>query len=246
MGGESFETNKENALKSGIVAQKDADKIVDYIDITIDSRGLQKNSILMLDILANFDWKQPLYFTGGANDPKEFIWLKDYLQLDGLAFKLVPIFTSYENKNMFDMGRIDSEKMYKNLQKLNWRNINDGNIYIDEQTRKNAISLRNNMIRLADTFAKENNFEKAEEVLDLSLEKMPIKDFDHYSISLGYPELYYKIGDKEKARQTAETLINLFQQELEHFSTYDDIDYIFDDLDTNLYMYRNETSILDS
>ena len=33
--------NKENALKYGIVAAKDADKMVDYIDIKID-RGISK------------------------------------------------------------------------------------------------------------------------------------------------------------------------------------------------------------
>ena len=57
--------NKQNVLEYGIVASKDADKIVDYIDIEI-GRGIAKNRILMLDILANFDWKRPIYFTGGA------------------------------------------------------------------------------------------------------------------------------------------------------------------------------------
>jgi tetratricopeptide (TPR) repeat protein len=223
--------NKENALKSGIVAAKDADKMVDYIDITIDERGLQKNRILMLDILANFDWKQPIYFTGGANEDGEYIWLKDYLQLDGMAFKLVPIRTPMtevdlagniiRERNMFDMGRVDSEKMYANIQKLDWRNINSGKIFIDEQTRKNAISLRNNLLRLAETFADEGNFEKAEEMLDLSLEKMPIKDFDHYSIALGYPEIYYQIGKQEKARKTTETIISILQQKLVWYSTFD-------------------------
>ena len=232
--------NKANALKSGIVATKDADKMVDYIDIIIDDRGLQKNNILMLDILANFDWKQPLYFTGGANDDSEYIWLKDYLQLDGLAYKLVPILTSNKGKTMFDMGRIDSEKMYNNIQKLEWRNINSGKIYIDEQTRKNAISLRNNMLRLAETFANEKNFEKAEEILDLSLEKMPIEQFDHYSIALGYPEIYYQIGKPEKARKTAETLINIVQQKLLWYSTFD-IKYspiIINELQNVLLMYK--------
>ena len=54
--------NKENVLKYGIVAQKDADKIVPYIDITID-RAIGKNTILMLDILNNFDWKRPIYLS---------------------------------------------------------------------------------------------------------------------------------------------------------------------------------------
>ncbi|TCP25252.1 uncharacterized protein DUF2723 [Tenacibaculum skagerrakense] len=230
--------NKENALKYGIVAAKDADKIVDYIDIEIDD-VITKNRILMLDILDNFDWKRPIYFTGGANAAEEYIWLKDYLQLDGMSFKLVPIKAPIGKKSMFDMGRIDPEKMYNNIKKWDWKTINNGEIYLDEQAKRNAISMRNNLMRLSEEFLIKGDTATAKEVLDLSLHKMPIPDFGHYSISLGYPELYYRIGDKEKARQTAETLIDLFQQELDHFSTYDDINYIFDDLDTNLYMYRN-------
>ncbi len=232
--------NKKNALKYGIVAQKDADKIVDYIDITIDDRGIGKNRILMLDILANFDWKRPLYFTGGANADEEYIWLKDYLQLDGLAYKLVPIKTPNKDKSMFDMGRINPEKMLANIQKLNWKTINNGKIYLDEQSKRNVISLRNNLMRLSGVFSMEGDTITAEEVLDLSLEKMPIKDFGHYSISMGYPEMYYQLGNTEKARSTAETLIDIFQQRLKHYSTYkeEDIEIIFDNIDVNLYMYR--------
>ncbi len=205
--------NKENALKYGIVAQKDADKIVDYIDIKFTGQGLTKNRILMLDILANFDWKQSIYFTGGANADEEYLWLKDYMQLDGMSYKLVPIRTEMKGRTIFEMGRIDPEKMYANIQKLNWRNINDGKIYLDEQTKRNAISLRNNLLRLSEAFAKEGDTLKALEVLDLSIEKMPIKDFGHYTLSMEYPKHYYELGKPEKARQTAETLIKLFKEQ---------------------------------
>lgn len=233
--------NKENALKTGLVAQKDADKIVDYIDITIDPQGIAKNRILMLDILNNFDWKRPIYFTGGANADEEYIWLKDYLQLDGMSYKLVPIKTSNKGKSMFDMGRIDPEKMYANIKKWDWKTINNGKIYLDEQSKRNAISLRNNLMRLSEEFLKLNDSVNAKDVLDLSLYKMPIKDFDHYSISLGYPELYYKIGDKDKARETAETLIDIFQQNLIYYTNFKGVDeqLVFENIDTNLYMYQN-------
>ncbi|WP_435261326.1 glycosyltransferase family 117 protein [Tenacibaculum sp. nBUS_03] len=233
--------NKENALKTGLVAQKDADKIVDYIDITIDPQGIAKNRILMLDILNNFDWKRPIYFTGGANADEEYIWLKDYLQLDGMSYKLVPIKTSNKGKSMFDMGRIDPEKMYANVKKWDWKTINNGKIYLDEQSKRNAISLRNNLMRLSEEFLKLNDSVNAKDVLDLSLYKMPIKDFDHYSISLGYPELYYKIGDKDKARETAETLIDIFQQNLIYYTNFKggDEQLVFENIDTNLYMYQN-------
>ncbi|WP_442267539.1 glycosyltransferase family 117 protein [Tenacibaculum sp. ZS6-P6] len=230
--------NKENALKYGIVAPKDADKMVDYIDINIDE-AITKNRILMLDILNNFDWKRPIYFTGGAGADEEYIWLKDYLQLDGMAYKLVPIRTPIAGKSMFDMGRIDPEKMYNNVKKWDWKTINNGEIYLDEQAKRNAISLRNNLMRLSEEFLIKEDTATAKEVLDLSLHKMPIKDFGHYSISLGYPELYYRIGDKDKARQTAETLLDIFNQQLEHYSTYDDIAYIADDLETTIFMYQN-------
>lgn len=233
--------NKQKVLANGIVAQKDADKIVPYIDITIDDGALFKNRILMLDILANNDWEKPIYFTGGANADEEYIWLKDYLQQDGLAYKLVPIKTPLGKSSLFDMGRIDSEKMYTNIQKWEWRNINDGKIYLDEQTKRNAISKRNALMRLSEVFAKQGDTIKALEVLDLSLTKMPIEDFDHYSLSLGYPEAYYKLNEQEKARKTVETLTRLFREKLIWLSTFsvENANLIFDEIDTSLYMYRN-------
>ena len=233
--------NKEKVLENGIVALKDADKIVPYIDITIDDRALFKNRILMLDILANNDWERPIYFTGGANADEEYIWLKDYLQLDGLAYKLVPIKTPIEGKSLFDMGRIDPDKMYTNIQKLDWKNINDGKIYLDEQTKRNSISMRNSLLRLSEAFSKKGDTAKALEILDLSLEKMPIRDFDHYSLSLGYPEAYYRLKDSKKARETSKTLIALFKEKLLWLSTFslNDTSLIFDEIDTALYMYRN-------
>ena len=241
--------NKENVLEYGIVAAKDADKIVDYIDIEI-GRGIAKNRILMLDILANFDWKRPIYFTGGAFADEEYIWLKDYLQLDGMAYKLVPIKTSMNvlnpdgtvtKKSPFDMGRIDPEKMYANIQKLDWRNINDGKIYLDEQTKRSSISMRNNLMRLSDAFAAQGDTVKALEILDLSIDKMPIKDFSHFSLSVGYPEMYYLLGEPEKARSSAEALIKIFKEQLIWLAEFpkEDSDQIFEEIDNNLLMYRN-------
>ena len=233
--------NKQKVLENGIVAQKDADKIVDYIDITIDNRGITKNRILMLDIIANNNWERPIYFTGGANADEEYIWLKDYLQLDGLAFKFVPIKTPVGNKTLFDIGRIDPDKMYNNIKKWNWKNINDGKIYLDEQTKRNSISMRNSLMRLSETFAKEGDTIKALEILDLSIEKLPIKKFDHYTLSLGYPEMYYKLGDVKKARNTAETLLNLYKEKATWLSTFKikNLDLVEDDLQTTFYVLDN-------
>lgn len=131
--------------------------------------------------------------------------------------------------------------MYANIQKLEWKNINNGEIYLDEQTKRNAISLRNSLMRLSDAFAKEGDAAKAVTVLDLSLSKLPIEDFDHYSLSLGYPEMYFKLGEQEKAKQVTNTLVRLITEQLTWLSTFDKKDnaLVFDEIDRSLYMFKS-------
>ena len=242
-----LQVDKEKVLKSGLVALKDSAQIVPYIDLNIDAQGLTKNRILMLDILANNDWKHPIYFTGGANAAEEYIWLKDYLQLDGLAYKFVPIYTPNKG-GMFDMGRIDSETLYTTILGWDWDEIDPANTYLDVETRKNSISFRNNMMRLTESLIAEGKFQKAEKVLDFSLEKMPVQKFGHYGICLGYPSYYYQLDKTEKARAIAEVLIGIFQQKIAYYSSFDEsyLELIFDDIERNLNMYRSVVSDMEN
>ena len=229
--------DKEKVLKNGTVAEKDADLIVPYIDIEISST-LTKNRILMLDIIANNNWEKPIYFTGGAQADEEYIWLKDYLQLDGMAYRFVPIKTP-DDGNFFEMGRIDTDIMYKNVKNWDWRTITDDNIYLDPETRKNSVSYRNNMERLARALINEGKLEKAEEILDISLEKMPVHKFGHYSMLISYIDLYYQIDKTEKARKLTGELTTVLQENLTYYSQYDEyeIEAIFTQVERSLLMY---------
>jgi len=137
--------------------------------------------------------------------------------------------------------------MYKNIQKWDWKNSNSDAIYVDVETRKNGISFRNNLVRLAEEFIKEENYVKAEEVLDLSLEKMPIKTYGHYGLVLGYVDNYYKINKKEKARNVANTLAAIFQDRIEYYSVLDNysLSQHFDDIEATLLMYNNIVAAAD-
>ena len=229
--------DKEAVLRNGIVAEKDADLIVPYIDINFGS-NLTKNRILMLDILANNNWEKPIYFTGGAQADEEYIWLKDYLQLDGMAFKLVPIYTPNKS-NFFEMGRINTDIMYENVMNWDWRNITDDNIYLDPETRKNSVTYRNNMERLARTLISEGKTEKAKEVLLTSLEKMPVDKFGHYSMLISYIDLFYILNEKEEAHKLIKELTTVFQEKLVYYSQFgeNNIEGIFDEIERNLLMY---------
>jgi len=210
--------NKENVLRSGLVKKEDSELIVDYIDIDLPDNGLYKNQLLMLDILANNDWKRPIYFTGGSYNDSEYLWMKDYLQLDGLVYKLVPILTKIKKENPYEMGRIDSELMYNIVLGWEWGNSDSEKIYHDPETRKNSISFRGNLHRLSEELIKNNEKEKAEKILDLSLEKMPIDYFGFYSLLEPYISTYYKLGKFDKGDALFSSLSKKYEQKLNYYS----------------------------
>ena len=222
-----FYVNKENVIKSGIINQSEIDKIVDYIDIDIPKSGLYKNQILMLDILAKNDWERPIYFTGGSYKDSEYIWMKDYLQLDGLVYKLVPIKTPINEENPYQMGRIEPNRMYDIVKKWEWGNSESPEIYHDPETRKNSISFRGNLHRLAEEFIKAGDYEKAAEMIELNFEKMPLDYFEYYSLSEPYISSYYKIGEAEKAQKLFKKLEKKYLDQIRYYSIsmrdYDDI-----------------------
>ena len=222
-----FYVNKENVIKSGIINPSEIDKIVDYIDIDIPKSGLYKNQILMLDILSKNDWERPIYFTGGSFKDSEYIWMKDYLQLDGLVYKLVPIKTPISEENPYQMGRIEPNRMYDIVKKWEWGNSESPEIYHDPETRKNSISFRGNLHRLAEEFIKAGDYEKAAEMIELNFEKMPLDYFEYYSLSEPYISSYYKIGEAEKAQKLFKKLEKKYLDQIRYYSIsmrdYDDI-----------------------
>ena len=213
-----FYVNKENVIKSGIINPSEIDKIVDYIDIDIPKSGLYKNQILMLDILSKNDWERPIYFTGGSYKDSEYIWMKDYLQLDGLVYKLVPIKTPINEENPYQMGRIEPNRMYDIVKKWEWGNSESPEIYHDPETRKNSISFRGNLHRLAEEFIKAGDYEKAAEIIELNFEKMPLDYFEYYSLSEPYISSYYKIGEAEKAQKLFKKLEKKYLDQIRYYS----------------------------
>ena len=236
--------NKANVLTSGLVKAKDSALIVDYIDIDLPRSALPKNRLLMLDILANNDWKRPIYFSGGSFDAGEYMWMKDYLQLDGLVYKLVPIKTKYES--VFEMGRIDTDLMTEIVKSWEWGNSGDPDLYLDPQTRVQGLSFRSNMARLVETLIAENKLSSAKEIIDLAMKNIPVKGFDYYNFVVPFLEGYYAVGDKKKARKIYYELKTIYQQHLSYYVAMD-LGEQFNDIQNiieNLEGYRRILDVL--
>src|SRR5690606_41320181 len=86
--------------------------------------------------------------------------------LDGVVYKLVPIKTPINKRSPFDMGRIDADKMYDIVMSWDWGNSGSPDIYHDTETRRNGITYRSNLARLAEALINNDENGKAEKVLD--------------------------------------------------------------------------------
>lgn len=238
--------NKENTLKHNIVKPKDANKIVPHIDITISSGALMKNRLLMLDIVANNDWKRPIYFTGGAFAEDDYIWMKDYLQLDGMCYKLVPIKTPVDQANPFDMGRVDSDLMFEKVKKWDWGNSGSPDIYHDVETRKNSITYRGNLARLIEQLINEDKLDKAEDIADIAMENMPVDYFGYYTLLEPYISAYYEVDNQEKARQLFKDVTVKYQESLTYYSglEIDKQERLFEEIYTDIQRYKGLVDLL--
>ncbi len=238
--------DKDVVLKNGIVSEKDADKIVPYIDIVIKGNALTKNRLLMLDIVANNNWERPIYFTGGAFGDDDYIWMKDYLQLDGLCYKLVPIRTHVDRANPFDMGRVDPEKMYDLVSKWQWGNSGSEDIYHDVETRKNGITYRGNLARLIEALINNDEPKKAEEIADLAMEKMPVDVFGYYTLLEPYISAYYQVDSKDKARKLFKDVSEKYQENLGYYSTLSlgNQRRMFEEIYTDIERYRGLVDVI--
>ncbi|MGV9003070.1 glycosyltransferase family 117 protein [Flavobacterium sp.] len=210
--------DKAAVIKNKVVNPKDYDSIVPYIDLDIKDRALYKNRIMMLDVIANNNWKRPVYFTGGSFGDDDYLWMKDYLQLDGLVYKLVPIKTKIDREYSIEMGQIDTDKMYDLASKWQWGNGDKTTIYHDPETRKNSISYRTNMSRLANQLIKEGKNDKAKIIIDNAISKMPINYYGYYTMVEPFAAAYYKVGEKSKARELLEKLMLKYKQSLTYYS----------------------------
>ena len=211
--------DKNTIIKNKVVSPQYNDSIVSAIDIDIKGSAIYKNRLMMLDLIANNNWKRPIYFSGGSFDDDDYIWMKDFMQLEGMVYKLVPVKTAMKKEgSQMDMGQIDSDVMYNKVMKWDWGNSESNTIYHDPETRRNSITYRMNLSRLMDQLIKEGKKEKAKKVIDLAMTKMPVDKFDYYSLVDPFAKGYYEVGEKTKAQQLLTQLIGKYTEDLNYYS----------------------------
>jgi len=186
--------DKEKVLANGTVRPEDEPLIVDRITWSRGSKEfnyISRSSLILMDILAHFDWDIPIYFsvTSGA---EAYFGLEEYFQVDGMAYRLVPIKTR-NSRGIVDAGRVNTtilpnkllydfpnharvdlvnnpDRVQKPVTPYLWGGLNDKRVYHPEETSRMYGHLKAIYLRTAKQLAAEGDTEKAEQVHDKLIE----------------------------------------------------------------------------
>ncbi len=204
---EGFSASDNNDPKSASIV--DTMKFVMPATLEYGSiSALRVQDILVYDIVRTTNWQRPIYFaiTAGGDDSK--IGLRDYLELQGLAYKLVPqrkqaynaINEEITRAHLFTDVKVPSkEPAYGCL----WRGLQDSTIHFDENLRHMIASYRQPFYMLVMYLANvKNKPQEISAVLDRMEQVIPrrIHPID-YRLKTDIASFYNMSGNTQRYRE---------------------------------------------
>lgn len=218
--------NKENVKKYHIVAEKDYDKIVDTVELKVSADRFGKADLIILDILAHYNWDRPIYMVSMGGDID--LGLNNWLQLNGFSYKFVPI----RSENFREKPQIDSDDMYNQLMNVyRFESLKDTTIHIDYQNLYTfcAVSpIRDMFANTAEALLNEGKPEKAVALLDRCLDIMPDTNFPYNTALLrslnelsviSIVDCYLRANEPEKAKKVADVFVKETIKTIGYYST---------------------------
>jgi hypothetical protein len=203
-------------LRNGTVSGKDRNLIVPALEWTYNRNNMGKSAMIVMDILANNNWERPIYFASLGHEGT--LGLEDYMQLDGFAYRLVPIRS--ESLGRYEASRVESNLLYENLMnKFRWGGMNDPDVYLDDfhVRTTSVVRLRTRFIQLATALINKSDTTRALEVLDRCLEITPNEKvpFDYNIIQIA--GAYYKCKKLDKGNELVEKMGFICDEKLNYY-----------------------------
>ena len=224
--------DKAKVQQAGFIADDYKAQIADRMQWTINKSLLEKKHMIILDLLATNNWERPIYFSTTVNSA-DFIGLSDYFQLEGLAYRVVPVKVSSEDAT----GFLNKELMYENLmKKFSFRNFNDPNIFYDENYYRFAANARDKFGKLATAYLESGDNARAKEIVDYCFEQLPPSTvpYDYYTPQ--FISLMADLGEEKRAKDLLESMAKSSRESIEYYMAKGSL---FDmEIQTNLFIMQ--------
>lgn len=187
--------------------------VVDKLQWEIGGSSLEKQALIILDIIANNNWERPIYFSTTLSS-SNFLNLKEYTQLEGLAYRLLPVKVPGATQ-----GWINTDIMATNMLKnFYYRNLDKEDVYYDENFLRFPVNLRTQFYRLASQLYNEGKIEKAKEVINFTFDKMPDRSIPYDFTVPPFVPLMFKVGETKRALEIVKTMGDRSESSLAHLS----------------------------
>ena len=189
--------DKKAVRESGMMMA--ADSIPDKMVISLaGKRALYKGDLMMLEMLAQCNWKRPLYVALTVGQ-ENYMNLGDNFVQEGLANRITPFTTNKPGAKNFD-----TEKAYHNIMtRFKFGNLKQKGLYIDETTMRMCYTHRRLLAQTALALIAEHKDKKAIDILKKADVEIPSYNVpvDYMSGGLDMARGWLLTGQKAKGEE---------------------------------------------
>ncbi len=231
-------------IKYGIVPKCMAGKMVDTIYWTIRSNQLYKNDVMLLDLVANNNWRRSLYFASPSSVNYCFN-VDTFCLVQGWVYKFIPV-KAAKKDYIPNMGGVDPLTSYDLLMnKFAWGNMNDPHVYVDPESLSNQTKPKTNIYRTAQSLMNIRKYDEAIRLLDKYFYLFPDSKYPYDIYTLPFAELYYKAGESGKANKIMERIGQIYSQSLDYYYVFSGKrrEYYSEDIEQSLGILRRMNHI---
>ncbi|MCK9399487.1 MAG: DUF2723 domain-containing protein [Bacteroidales bacterium] len=200
-------------VNNGTVPRKLAGQVTN-LEWRISSNVITKNYLMMLDLLAHNNWERPVYYVSTTGS-EPYIGLDSYLQLEGFAYRLVPVKQQLTSKNQ--TGGVNSAVMFDNLMNKFEFDILKPGFLVSDDINRMTVTMRNCYARLAEALAAENKPDSAVMVCDRIQELIPDRIVPYNYFNLPMAEAYLKAGQIDKGNAILQRMTDIYSELLEYY-----------------------------
>lgn len=198
----------------GIVGPHEGERLLENLQWDFPGNSVYKNQLMLLDLISGQNWERGPFFTV-TTPASAFVGLEKFFREEGFTFRLMPLEDSGLEDRFY--GFIGTSEMYENLMhRYRWGNMQDPEVYLDENNRRMIRNFRSMFGRLALALAMEGEEQKALEVLEREAEVIPRDKiaWDYYALEL--PEAFLQLGKKTKGLEIADLIATATRERLNY------------------------------
>ena len=200
-----IDVDPKTVLSNGTVKDYYKDSLLSPMTWVYSETDAFKGDLAIMDLLANNNWKRPIYFSTTVPST-QYKGLEKFFVQEGLAYRLVPVKTSQPEPGEF--GMIDPIVMYDNLMnKFSWGNVSYPSVYLDENNRRMFSNFRRLFGNLGKELIARGDTAKALDVAHRGLGIVPIDKLPNDYFSVGLAEVLIGCGKKEEGEKLLDDII---------------------------------------